>query len=455
MAADSPDLLDMANGSDLMDRLVSLCKRRGFIFQSSEIYGGTGSVWDYGPLGVELQRNVKEAWWRSMVHERDDIEGMDAAILMHPRVWEASGHVAGFTDPLVDCRTCKARFRADHIDTAQCPRKPSKRPGEHTECNLTEPRQFNLMFKTFMGPVEEDAAVIYLRPETAQGSYVNFHNVVTSARQRVPFGIAQIGKAFRNEITPGNFIFRTREFEQMEMQFFVEPGTDDEWYEYWKSKRLEWVQSLGITPSRLRFHEHGPGELAHYAKTAVDIEYEFPFGWSEFEGVHNRTDFDLKRHQEYSGKKMEYIDPVDRDKRYIPYVVETAVGVGRVVLAALADAYVEEEVQGETRVVMRLHPKLAPTKVAVMPLVKKDGMPEFGEELNRALRSAAIPTFYDDAGSIGRRYRRQDEAGTPWCVTIDGQTMEDRTVTVRHRDSLEQERIGADHLVGWVRERIA
>lgn len=445
----------MANGSDLMDRLVSLCKRRGFIFQSSEIYGGTGSVWDYGPLGVELQRNVKEAWWRSMVHERDDIEGMDAAILMHPRVWEASGHVAGFTDPLVDCRTCKARFRADHIDTAQCPRKPSKRPGEHTECNLTEPRQFNLMFKTFMGPVEEDAAVIYLRPETAQGSYVNFHNVVTSARQRVPFGIAQIGKAFRNEITPGNFIFRTREFEQMEMQFFVEPGTDDEWYEYWKSKRLEWVQSLGITPSRLRFHEHGPGELAHYAKTAVDIEYEFPFGWSEFEGVHNRTDFDLKRHQEYSGKKMEYIDPVDRDKRYIPYVVETAVGVGRVVLAALADAYVEEEVQGETRVVMRLHPKLAPTKVAVMPLVKKDGMPEFGEELNRALRSAAIPTFYDDAGSIGRRYRRQDEAGTPWCVTIDGQTMEDRTVTVRHRDSLEQERIGADHLVGWVRERIA
>jgi len=444
----------MANSFDLMDRLVSLCKRRGFIFQSSEIYGGTGSVWDYGPLGVELQRNVKEAWWRSMVHERDDVEGLDAAILMHPRVWEASGHVAGFTDPLIDCRTCKSRFRADHLDTAVCPRKPSKRPGEHSECDLTEPRQFNLMFKTFMGPVEEDAAVVYLRPETAQGSYVNFHNVVTSARQRVPFGIAQIGKAFRNEITPGNFIFRTREFEQMEMQFFVEPGTDDEWYEYWKAKRLEWVQSLGITPAKLRFHEHGPGELAHYAKTAVDIEYEFPFGWSEFEGVHNRTDFDLRRHQEYSGKKMEYIDPVDRDKRYIPYVVETAVGVGRVVLAALADAYVEEEVQGETRVVMRLHRKLAPTKVAVMPLVKKDGMPEFGEEVNRALRAAAIPTFYDDAGSIGRRYRRQDEAGTPWCVTIDGQTMEDRTVTVRHRDSLEQERIGADHLVGWVRERI-
>ncbi|MHB1168499.1 MAG: glycine--tRNA ligase [Longimicrobiales bacterium] len=444
----------MANASELMDKLVSLCKRRGFIFQSSEIYGGTGSVWDYGPLGVELQRNVKEAWWRSMVHERDDIEGLDAAILMHPRVWEASGHVAGFTDPLVDCRACKARFRADHLDSAQCPRKPSKRPGEHTECSLTEPRQFNLMFKTFMGPVEGDASVIYLRPETAQGSYVNFHNVATSARQRVPFGIAQIGKAFRNEITPGNFIFRTREFEQMEMQFFVEPGTDDEWYEYWKAKRLEWVQSLGITPSKLRFHEHGPDELAHYAKTAVDIEYEFPFGWSEFEGVHNRTDFDLRRHQEYSGKKMEYIDPVDRNKRYIPYVVETAVGVGRVVLAALADAYVEEDVEGETRVLMRLHPRLAPTKVAVMPLVKKDGMPEFAEELNRALRAAAIPTFYDDAGSIGRRYRRQDEAGTPWCVTIDGQTIEDRTVTVRHRDSLQQERIGADSLVGWVRERI-
>jgi glycyl-tRNA synthetase len=444
----------MANGSERMDRLVSLCKRRGFIFQSSEIYGGTGSVWDYGPLGVELQRNVKEAWWRSMVHERDDIEGLDAAILMHPRVWEASGHVAGFTDPLVDCRTCKARFRADHLDSAQCPRKPSRHPGEHTECSLTEPRQFNLMFKTFMGPVEEDAAVIYLRPETAQGSYVNFHNVLTSARQRIPFGIAQVGKAFRNEITPGNFIFRTREFEQMEMQFFVEPGTDDEWYEYWKAKRMEWVQSLGITPSKLRFHEHGPGELAHYAKTAVDIEYEFPFGWSEFEGIHNRTDFDLRRHQEYSGKKMEYIDPVDRNKRYIPYVVETAVGVGRVVLAALADAYVEEELEGETRVVMRLHPKLAPTKVAVMPLVKKDGMPELATELNRALRAAAIPTFYDDAGSIGRRYRRQDEAGTPWCVTIDGQTMEDRTVTVRHRDTLAQERIGADHLVRWVRERL-
>jgi glycyl-tRNA synthetase len=365
----------MSNGADLMDKLVSLCKRRGFIFQSSEIYGGTGSVWDYGPLGVELQRNVKEAWWRAMVHERDDIEGLDAAILMHPRVWEASGHVAGFTDPLVDCRTCKARFRADQIANAQCPRKPSRKPGEHDDCALTEPRLFNLMFKTFMGPVEDAAAVVYLRPETAQGSYVNFQNVLNASRQRIPFGIAQAGKAFRNEITPGNFIFRTREFEQMEMQFFVEPGTDDEWFDYWKTKRMEWVQSLGIRASKLRFHEHGPNELAHYAKKAFDIEYEFPFGWQEFEGIHNRTDFDLRRHQEYSGKKLEYVDPVNRDKRYLPYVIETAVGVGRTVLAVLADAYEEEQVEGETRVVLRFKPRLAPLKVAVLPLVKKDGMP--------------------------------------------------------------------------------
>ena len=444
----------MANTPDVMDKLVSLCKRRGFIFQSSEIYGGTGSVWDYGPLGVELQRNVKDAWWRAMVHERDDVEGLDAAILMHPRVWEASGHVAGFADPLIDCKTCKSRFRADQMANAQCPRKPSKAPGEHTECALTEPRQFNLMFKTFMGPVEEDAAVVYLRPETAQGSYVNFLNVATAARQSIPFGVAQIGKAFRNEITPGNFIFRTREFEQMEMQFFVEPGTDDEWFEYWKAQRMEWVQSLGITASRLRFHEHGPDELAHYAKTAFDIEYEFPFGWSEFEGIHNRTDFDLRRHQEYSGKKLEYVDPMDRDKRYIPSVVETAVGVGRTVLVALCDAYVEEQLEGETRVLMRLHPRLAPIKVAVMPLVKKDGMPETATALHKSLQKAAIPSFYDDSGSIGRRYRRQDEAGTPFCLTIDGQTNEDRTVTVRHRDTLVQERIGLDHVINWVHERI-
>jgi glycyl-tRNA synthetase len=444
----------MSNGADLMDKLVSLCKRRGFIFQSSEIYGGTGSVWDYGPLGVELQRNVKEAWWRAMVHERDDIEGLDASILMHPRVWEASGHVAGFADPLVDCRACKARFRADQIATAQCPRKPSRHPGEHEECALTEPRMFNLMFRTFMGPVEDAAAVVYLRPETAQGSYVNFLNVLNASRQRIPFGVAQVGKAFRNEITPGNFIFRTREFEQMEMQYFVEPGTDDEWFDYWKQQRMEWVQQLGIRAQKLRFHEHGPSELAHYAKRAFDIEYEFPFGWQEFEGIHNRTDFDLRRHQEYSGKKLEYVDPVVRDRRYLPYVIETAVGVGRTVLAALADAYCEEEVEGEARVVLRLHPRLAPLKVAVFPLVKKDGMPEIATRLHDAFRAAGIPSFYDDSGSIGRRYRRQDEAGTPFGVTIDGQTTEDQTVTIRDRDTLRQGRVAADQIVDYIRERI-
>jgi glycyl-tRNA synthetase len=444
----------MTRAADLMEKLVSVCKRRGFIFQSSEIYGGTGSVWDYGPLGVELQRNVKEAWWRAIVHERDDIEGLDAAILMHPRVWEASGHVSGFTDPLVDCRTCKARFRADQLAAGQCPRKPSRRPGEHTECALTEPRMFNLMFKTFMGPVEDAAAVVYLRPETAQGSYVNFQNVLGSSRQRVPFGIAQIGKAFRNEITPGNFIFRTREFEQMEMQYFVEPGSDDEWFEYWRERRMAWITGLGVNPARLRCHEHGPDELAHYAKKAVDIQYEFPFGWQEYEGVHNRTDFDLRRHQEYSGKKLEYVDPVDRTKRFLPYVIETAVGVGRAMLVVLVDAYHEEQIEGETRVVLRLQPRLAPLKATVLPLVKKDGMPELADRIHEALRGDGVPSFYDDSGSIGRRYRRQDEAGTPFCVTVDGQSLTDQTVTVRHRDTLEQQRIDAGHVVEYVRERV-
>jgi glycyl-tRNA synthetase len=444
----------MANNPDLMEKLVSLCKRRGFIFQSSEIYGGTGSVWDYGPLGVELQRNVKDAWWRAMVHERDDIEGLDAAILMHPRVWEASGHVSGFTDPLVDCRTCKARFRADQIDAAQCPRKPSRHPGEHTECALTEPRMFNLMFKTFMGPVEDAAAVVYLRPETAQGSYVNFHNVLNSSRQKVPFGIAQIGKAFRNEITPGNFIFRTREFEQMEMQFFVEPGSDDEWFEYWKAQRMEWMLSLGIRAEKLRFDEHGPDALAHYAKRAFDIQYEFPFGWQEFEGIHNRTDFDLRQHQEFSGRKLEYVDPFDREKRYLPYVIETAIGVGRTVLAVLADAYHEEEVEGEQRVVLRLHPRLAPQKAAVLPLVKKDGMPEYAEKLQKALRSAGINSFFDDSGSIGKRYRRLDEAGMPFAITVDGETTASDSVTVRHRDTLQQERVNADSIIEYLKSRI-
>jgi glycyl-tRNA synthetase len=436
----------------LMDKLVSLCKRRGFVFQSSEIYGGLGSVWDYGPLGVELKRNIKDRWWHAMVHARDDIEGLDAAILMHPRVWEASGHVAGFTDPLVDCRTCKARFRADQLAQGACPRKPSKHPGEHSTCDLTEPRLFNLMFKTFMGPVEDQAAVVYLRPETAQGIYVNYQNVLNASRQKVPFGIAQIGKAFRNEITPGNFIFRTREFEQMEMQFFVKPGTDEEWFERWRGLRLAWYHEIGLEPDRLRWHQHGPGELAHYARAAYDIEYEFPFGWQEIEGIHNRTDFDLGRHQESSGKKLEYFDQ-EANSRYLPFIIETSAGADRVALTLLVDAYREEDVEGETRVVLGLHPSIAPIKAAILPLVKKDGMPEVALELYHDLRHR-MPAFYDDSGAIGRRYRRQDEAGTPFCVTVDGQTLADHTVTVRQRDSMQQERIGIDAVPAWLRERV-
>jgi glycyl-tRNA synthetase len=433
---------------DLMDKITSLSKRRGFVFQSSEIYGGTGSVWDYGPLGVELKNNVLGRWWSAMVHRRDDIEGLDAAILMHPRVWEASGHVEGFTDPLVECTNCHRRFRADleEVQGGQCPTCG-------TRDAFTEPRMFNLMFKTFMGPVEDAASTVYLRPETAQGIYVNFLNVQGTARQRVPFGIAQIGKAFRNEITPGNFIFRTREFEQAEMQFFVRPGDDEEWFEYWMERRMAWQVDLGVRAEKLRFHEHGPSELAHYAKKAYDIEYEFPFGWKEFEGIHNRTDFDLSRHQEYSGKRLEYIDPATND-RFVPFVVETSMGVDRTALVVLADAYTEEEVEGEQRVVMKLHPALAPLKVGVFPLVKKDGLPEIATALHEDLRKAAVPSFYDASGSIGRRYRRQDEAGTPWCVTVDGQTTDDDTVTVRDRDTLEQVRIAIDQVVAWVTDRL-
>jgi len=437
----------------LMDKLVSLAKRRGFVFQSSEIYGGLGSVWDYGPLGVELKKNLKERWWRSMVHERGDIEGLDAAILMHPRVWEASGHVEGFTDPLVDCRTCKARFRADQLDQFQCPQKPSKHPGEADKCDLTEPRMFNLMFKTFMGPVEEDASVVYLRPETAQGIYVNYLNVMQAARQKIPFGIAQVGKAFRNEITPGNFIFRTREFEQMEMQFFVRPDEDERWFDEWKEARMQWHRGLGIRAEKLRFHEHAPDELAHYAKKAFDIEYEFPFGWQEFEGIHNRTDFDLNRHQEFSGKKLEYMDPATRE-RFVPYIIETSLGADRLALVVLVDAYREEEIEGEQRVVLGLAPALAPIKAGIYPLVKKDGMPEVAHRINDDLRRR-FPVFYDDGGSIGRRYRRQDEAGTPFGVTVDGQTLEDQTVTVRDRDTLVQDRVQADRLVAYLEERLA
>ncbi|TVP76026.1 MAG: glycine--tRNA ligase [Gemmatimonadales bacterium] len=439
---------------DVMDKLVSLAKRRGYVFQSSEIYGGTGSVWDYGPLGVELKRNIRESWWSRMVLQREDVEGMDSAILMNPKVWEASGHVEGFTDPLVECRTCKKRFRQDQLAQMACGRKPSQAPGEAESCELGEPRLFNLMFRTFMGPVQDDGHTVYLRPETAQGSYVNFLNVQQTARQKVPFGIAQIGKAFRNEITPGNFIFRTREFEQAEMQFFVKPDADDEWFDYWSAERMAWHRSLGIRPDRLRMHEHGPDELAHYAKKAVDVEYHFPFGWKELEGVHNRTDFDLARHQETSGKRLEYIDS-GAGERFLPYVIETAVGVDRTLLAVLADAYVEEEVEGETRVLLKLHPRLAPMKAAVFPLVKKDGLPEIARGIVKDLRRAALPAFYDESGSIGRRYRRQDEAGTPWCVTVDGESAEDGTVTVRDRDSLDQVRVPAEGLVEWFRDRLA
>jgi glycyl-tRNA synthetase len=440
--------------TDVMDKLVSLAKRRGFIFQSSEIYGGLGSVWDYGPLGVELKRNVKDRWWRAMVQQRDDIEGLDAAILMHPRVWEASGHIAGFTDPLVDCRQCKNRFRADDERLKGTPGTPDARcPVCGSKGTLTAPRLFNLMFKTFMGPVEDAAAVVYLRPETAQGIYVNYLNVLQASRQKIPFGIAQIGKAFRNEITPGNFVFRTREFEQMEMQFFVKPGTEDEWFEFWRAARMQWHQELGVRQEKLRFHAHTKDELAHYAKAAYDIEYEFPFGWHEFEGVHNRTDFDLSRHQQFSGKKLEYVETATNE-RFIPYVVETSVGADRTALVVLCDAYHEEEVAGEKRVVLRLHPALAPVKAAVFPLVNKEGMPELARRLYHDLR-ARFNVFYDDSGSIGRRYRRQDEAGTPFGVTVDGQTLQDGTVTVRDRDTLVQVRVAADQLAAHLSERLA
>lgn len=431
---------------DVMDKLVALCKRRGFIFPSSEIYGGINSCWDYGPLGVELKNNIKAWWWRSMTWLRDDIEGIDAAILMHPRVWEASGHVAGFTDPLVDCRLCKQRFRADQVAEASCPRKPSVAPGA-PGCpgELTEPRLFNLMFQTYIGPVQDDSARIYLRPETAQGIYVNFHNVLLPSRQKVPFGIAQIGKAFRNEISPGNFIFRSREFEQMEMQFFVKPETAAQWFEHWKEARFAWYLGLGIRREHLRFHPHTPQELAHYARAAFDIEYRYPFGWRELEGIHNRGDFDLTQHQQFSGKDMSYFDEASRE-RYIPYIIETSAGVDRTLLTCLIDAYDEQP----ERVVLHLSPKIAPIKVAIFPLVKRDGMPEIAQRIATMLRPH-YKVFYDESGSIGRRYRRQDEIGTPYSITVDSETLTNETVTLRDRDSMAQERVGIDHLLERLR----
>jgi glycyl-tRNA synthetase len=428
--------------SKVIQDLVGLCKRRGFIFQSSEIYGGLNSCWDYGPLGVELKRNIKEAWWKAMTL-RDDVVGLDSSILMAPRVWEASGHVENFTDPLVDCRNCKARFRAD---------KAEKKDGKLVcpECgstNVTDARNFNLMFKTFMGPVEDSAAVIYLRPETAQGIYVNFHNVAQSLRKAVPFGIAQIGKAFRNEITPGNFIFRTREFEQMEMQFFVAPEDDKKWFEHWKETRWNWHKSIGLQEKKMRFHPHGPGELAHYAKEAFDIEFEFPFGWNEFEGLHNRTDFDLGRHQEYSKKNLQYVDLQNGNRRYLPYIIETSVGVERTLLAVLCNGFVDDK--ENERLVLKLHPKLAPVKLAIFPLSKK---PELETVANKVadIFQGKLPYQYDDSGSIGKRYRRQEEIGTPYCITVDFDSINDQAVTVRHRDTMAQERIPIEKLEAYI-----
>ncbi|HVJ64849.1 MAG TPA: glycine--tRNA ligase [Bdellovibrionota bacterium] len=427
----------MAKQEDVLQPIHSLCKRRGFIFQSSEIYGGLNSCWDYGPLGIELKRNIKDSWWNEMTL-RSDVEGLDSSILMAPRVWEASGHVENFTDPLVDCKKCRARLREDKLEIGKDGKKVCSSCGS---TDLTEARSFNLMFKTFMGPLEDSASVVYLRPETAQGIYVNFHNVATSMRKQVPFGIAQIGKAFRNEITPGNFIFRTREFEQMEMQFFVKPGEDDKWMEYWKEKRWDWHIRMGINPQKLRFHPHGPGELAHYAKSAFDVEYEFPFGWSEIEGVHNRTDFDLGRHQEYSKKNLQYVDPQNPTDKYLPYIIETSVGADRFLLAALCDAYHEDA--ANERIVLRFVPALAPVKVAVLPLSKKPELEEISKPLFDSL-ATKMRAQYDSSGSIGKRYRRQEEIGTPYCITVDFDSINDKAVTIRHRDTMEQTRVPLD-----------
>jgi glycyl-tRNA synthetase len=444
----------MSQDAVTMEKIVSLCKRRGFVFPSSEIYGGLGSTYDYGHYGVLLKTNVRNEWWRSMLQERDDIVALDSAILQHPRVWEASGHLEGFTDPLVDCRVCKQRFRADHVDPDEmCPGKANLPKTEDRRHEFTEARDFNLMFKTFVGPVEETASVTYLRPETAQGIFINFKNVLQFSRRKPPFGIAQTGKSFRNEITPGNFIFRTREFEQMEMEFFVPPAEASDWYAHWKNERFTWYEDLGIRTDHLRLREHDADELSHYSSGTADVEYLFPIGWSELEGIANRGDFDLTRHSQFSGEKLEYFDQATGD-RYVPHVIEPAAGADRATLAFLVDAYDEEEVEGDSRTVLRLHPRLAPVKVAVLPLVRKDGQPELAREVRASLRGL-MQTEYDEGGSIGRRYRRQDEIGTPWCVTIDHETLQDRTVTIRDRDSLEQERVPIDDLPGLLAARLA
>jgi len=448
-----------------MDKIVALCKRRGFVFPSSEIYGGVGSTYDFGHYGVLLKSNLKAEWWRAMLQERDDIVAIDSAILQHPRVWEASGHLAGFTDPLVDCRTCGQRFRADHLQELQCGRKPSRHPGEAEECSLTEARDFNLMFETTIGPVKESGATAYLRPETAQGIFINFKNVLQFSRKKPPFGIAQVGKSFRNEITPGNFIFRTREFEQMEMEFFVAPEDAQRWFEHWLEQRMSWYGELGIQPANLRLRAHESDELSHYSSATSDVEYLFPSAadpenrrWSELEGIANRGDFDLSRHAEFSGEKLEYFDQ-GSGRRYVPHVIEPAAGADRAMLAFLVDSYDEEFVEregageGERRTVLRLHPRLAPVKAAVLPLVGKDGQPELAREVQRALRER-VQCEYDDGGAIGRRYRRQDEIGTPFCLTIDHQSLEDRTVTLRDRDSLEQQRLPIEGIAQEMERRV-
>ncbi len=427
-----------------MDKLVSLAKRRGFVFPSSEIYGGLGSTWDYGPLGVLMKNNIKAAWWKSMVQERDDIVGLDAAILMNPEVWVASGHVEGFHDPLAECKRCHHRFRADHLESAEaCP-----------DCGgeLTEPRTFSLMFKTFVGPVEEDASVAYLRPETAQGIFVNFENVQTTTRKKLPFGIAQIGKAFRNEITTGNFVFRCREFEQMEMEFFVKPGSDEEWFDRWVKARVEFWTEYGIKPESLKVRAHDKDELSHYSKGTSDIEFKFAWGWGELEGIANRTNFDLTQHGSHSGKALKYFDD-EASESIVPYVIEPSSGVDRGFLAFLTDAYEEEEDKDDVRTVLRLNPAISPMKVAVLPLSKKEPLVKMAKEVQATLRKRWF-VQYDDAQSIGRRYRRQDEIGTPLCVTIDFQSLEDNEVTVRDRDSMEQVRLPVPDLVGAISDRL-
>jgi len=430
-----------------MNELVALSKRRGFIFQSSEIYGGLASCWDYGPLGIELKNNVKNRWWKSMTF-REDVEGIDASIFMHPTTWKASGHIDGFNDPMVDCKACKARYRADQIDLSK-PCVTCKAEGQ-----FTEPRDFNLMFKTQMGAVEDPSAMVYLRPETAQGIFVNFLNVQSTMRKKLPFGIAQIGKAFRNEISPGNFIFRTREFEQMEMQFFVKPSSQKEWMEQWQEIRLNWHLSNGLRKDKLRWHPHGENDLAHYADAASDIEYEFPIGWGEMEGIHSRTDFDLAQHQKFSGKKLEYVDQMDGNKKYLPYVIETSVGCDRAVLALLCDAYrIENEGDKENeRVVMKFHPSISPIKAAVMPLMKKEDLEGPARKLFAELQQH-YKVEYDTSGSIGKRYRRQDEIGTPYCITIDYDTLTDQTVTIRDRDSMTQQRIAIDSVKKYIQDQ--